>query len=502
MRPALGYTGAPNDSNGLLYLNARYLDPASGTFLTRDPFEGMAESAMSRNPYSYTGGDPVNLLSPNGQTLTADGLRTKVTIIGHRDSDDTNRRLLIGLAALGVGVVVGAATFGALGPAAGFFVAALGEGSAPFVGAAALGISGALSGQAVRATNNIGLGRPILEGLGKPGDIALDAAFAIGGAAVFGELTGTDPFTDVIPRSATSGMCSFSADTEVATDHGEEPISDLKVGDQVLAYDQSTGTTGDHTVRAVLKHIDKVLVHLTLDGEHIETTPEHPFFTRERGWVAAGDLKVGEHIRKADGSYGSVEKVEREQRQQVMYNLTVDKVHTFFVGNGQWLVHNKCPQPSEVWSLTADGRAEIYEPQFGANLDIGEDGITRGGDNLGGFKTYDKWDAETKTATSMKSIDLNSPTYIKRPGDITRTLRKYIDKIASFDSDLLPDRVTRLYNTDIETREMLVLVPPGSGNIYERQMKILARFVDYAALQTERNPIPVGVSIATYGWEK
>ncbi|MEP7287761.1 MAG: RHS repeat-associated core domain-containing protein [Chloroflexota bacterium] len=36
----LGYTGAPNDSNGLLYLNARYLDPASGTFLTRDPLRG------------------------------------------------------------------------------------------------------------------------------------------------------------------------------------------------------------------------------------------------------------------------------------------------------------------------------------------------------------------------------------------------------------------------------------------------------------------------------
>ncbi|MEP7287759.1 MAG: RHS repeat-associated core domain-containing protein [Chloroflexota bacterium] len=55
----LGYTGAPTDSNGLVYLNARYLDPATGTFLTRDPFEGMAESAMSRNPYSYTGGNSI-----------------------------------------------------------------------------------------------------------------------------------------------------------------------------------------------------------------------------------------------------------------------------------------------------------------------------------------------------------------------------------------------------------------------------------------------------------
>jgi hypothetical protein len=26
----------------------------------------------------------------------------------------------------------------------------------------------------------------------------------------------------------------------------------------------------------------------------------------------------------------------------VMYNLTVDEAHTFFVGDGQWLVHNVC----------------------------------------------------------------------------------------------------------------------------------------------------------------
>ncbi|MEP7289352.1 MAG: RHS repeat-associated core domain-containing protein [Chloroflexota bacterium] len=63
----LGYTGAPTDSNGLVYLNARYLDPATGIFLSRDPFEGRAESAMSRNPYSYTGGNPINRTDRSGK---------------------------------------------------------------------------------------------------------------------------------------------------------------------------------------------------------------------------------------------------------------------------------------------------------------------------------------------------------------------------------------------------------------------------------------------------
>jgi hypothetical protein len=32
-----------------------------------------------------------------------------------------------------------------------------------------------------------------------------------------------------------------------------------------------------------------------------------------------------------------------------MYNLTVDTAHTFFVGEGQWLVHNACGPKGNSW---------------------------------------------------------------------------------------------------------------------------------------------------------
>ena len=48
------------------------------------------------------------------------------------------------------------------------------------------------------------------------------------------------------------------------------------------------------------------------------------------------------HVRKADGSYGAVESVTTETSPREMYNLTVDAAHTYFVGNGQWLVQNIC----------------------------------------------------------------------------------------------------------------------------------------------------------------
>ncbi len=55
---------------------------------------------------------------------------------------------------------------------------------------------------------------------------------------------------------------------------------------------------------------------VNIDGERIETTPEHPFFTREYGWVAAGDLWKGAHVRKADGVYGELESIQIVQHQQ------------------------------------------------------------------------------------------------------------------------------------------------------------------------------------------
>ena len=37
---------------------------------------------------------------------------------------------------------------------------------------------------------------------------------------------------------------------------------------------------------------------------------------------------------------GTVTSTKRIEETQTMYNLTVDTAHTFFVGEGEWLVHN------------------------------------------------------------------------------------------------------------------------------------------------------------------
>jgi RHS repeat-associated protein len=48
-------------ADGLYYLRARYYDPATATFLTRDPLED-----LTGEPYTYAGEDPLDGSDPSG----------------------------------------------------------------------------------------------------------------------------------------------------------------------------------------------------------------------------------------------------------------------------------------------------------------------------------------------------------------------------------------------------------------------------------------------------
>ena len=140
----------------------------------------------------------------------------------------------------------------------------------------------------------------------------------------------------------------------VTTDKGRTPISDITVGDFALAFNESTGTIGYYKVTAVMKHADLVLVTLMVNGESIVTTPEHPFYITGQGWIPAGALQVGEKILRANGQVGTVKRIAVTKQLQVMYNLTVADAHTFFVGDGQWLVHNECRKVLQTGGNTLD----------------------------------------------------------------------------------------------------------------------------------------------------
>jgi RHS repeat-associated protein len=60
------FAGEQTDPTGLQYLRARYYDPSTGRFLSRDPFLGVGQRAASLNRYAYAEGNPAVVADPSG----------------------------------------------------------------------------------------------------------------------------------------------------------------------------------------------------------------------------------------------------------------------------------------------------------------------------------------------------------------------------------------------------------------------------------------------------
>jgi RHS repeat-associated protein len=411
--PFLGIGGEQYDAaTGLYYLRARYYDPQAGRFLSTDPVDGFAGDPASQHDYSYAANDPANYSDPSGlfslteTSMSADiGLKARLAMgvfDGVKDYviDTTIESLLSGENKFSLeGLVTGAAT-GALNrvaPGVGKIVglvmnfastaqslqASFGVLMDPNASSEEKYMAGmdALFGMATfsldvkQANHTSGQSMRSKGGSRKRAD-ALDE-----GGIVSPKGPGITESREFRSSSLTTqngskitherfaegcGLFSFLPDTLVAagdTKDGQSseglpdaseaettrPISELKVGDPVVARNADTGVTEWKRVTAIHSRTAYEVVYLHLadsTGKIVETlgtTAEHPFMT-PAGWVDAGQLGIGAQIVTRAGPSLVIAKVERVTKSEgvTVYNLTVDGDHTYFAGSasGGVLSHN------------------------------------------------------------------------------------------------------------------------------------------------------------------
>lgn len=87
---------------------------------------------------------------------------------------------------------------------------------------------------------------------------------------------------------------------------------------------------------------DSKLIHLMINGEEIITTETHPFYVKNRGFVNAGELAVGDELLDSNCNVLLVENhsVELTDEPVSVYNFQVEDFHTYHVGQNSILVHN------------------------------------------------------------------------------------------------------------------------------------------------------------------
>lgn len=150
----------------------------------------------------------------------------------------------------------------------------------------------------------------------------------------------------------------FAAGTLVLTEHGDQAIEAVAVGQRVWARDESTGE--DRLARVVRTFVTPNAPVIGVDvpfdvgkSELLRVTPEHPFWVRDFGWTAAHELngvlleaRAPEALASESVSTSSLaalaSAVESWGERTTVYNFEVEGLHSYFVGRAHVLVHNAC----------------------------------------------------------------------------------------------------------------------------------------------------------------
>ncbi|MEU1275946.1 polymorphic toxin-type HINT domain-containing protein [Streptomyces sp. NPDC005799] len=128
----------------------------------------------------------------------------------------------------------------------------------------------------------------------------------------------------------------------------------------MLATDPDTGDSGPHTVTALVKGSgDKHLTDITLEADGptgsktstLTAADGHPFWVPElHRWISAGELTAGQWLQTSAGTWVQITALRRHTEHTTVYNLTVDRLHTYYVmaGTTSVLVHNCGVDPAAI----------------------------------------------------------------------------------------------------------------------------------------------------------
>ncbi len=245
----------------------------------------------------------------------------------------------------------------------------------------------------------------------------------------------------IFTGAASASMKCFVAGTMILTASGLVAIEAIKAGDKVISTNADTFEVAEKTVLETYVRETTELVHLTINGELIKTTYDHPFYVKEHGFVNAGKLYIGDKLLDSNGSTLIVEdrKVETIDEPVKVYNFQVEDFHTYHVGNNTILVYNTCIRPKNGGVENPDGTTTYTK-----NIDGKEVSVKYNKEGYPDFSPY----AET-LPNGNKSVQ------IKYSGSRSKDFR-LADKAAGYTSkNPRPAGTTWHHHEDMSTMQLV-----------------------------------------------
>jgi len=113
----------------------------------------------------------------------------------------------------------------------------------------------------------------------------------------------------------------------------------------VLAVNEQTNQIAPKRVTALIRPEAKplyqvILVDASGEAAILNATEDHPWLSKDKGWIETVFLRPGERIKTGSGSEVVIKSLLKTDRTERTYNLTVAEWHTFMVGEDRTIVHN------------------------------------------------------------------------------------------------------------------------------------------------------------------
>ncbi len=131
----------------------------------------------------------------------------------------------------------------------------------------------------------------------------------------------------------------FLPGTLILTDSGYKRIEQIKIGDVVWSFNDTTGRYGKKQVVKLFIHVRDTIYQIHIGNEVISATADHPFFVAGR-WLKVASLKVGDSVATYRSNKVAINSIKVVFKRTIVYNFEVADFHTYYVSGKRVLVHN------------------------------------------------------------------------------------------------------------------------------------------------------------------
>ncbi len=308
------YTGGIYDaSTGIYYLNARYYDPENANFLSQDSYRGEIGDPESLNLYSYCYGNPIVYTDPSGHipVLVVVAVKVGGRIILKQVAKKAAKKVIKKTIKKGIKKTAGKSFKSVKQTKKLKKVTVKPKSSKKYLKAT----KKTYKKSRVKASNKKAVQKKAVS-------------------------TSKKKSQKEVQQRSKAGC--FVAGTMISTDDGFVPIEEINVGDRVWSEDTAIEKKALKEVKKIFVREKDSIIRLSINGETIETTEEHPFWIKDQGWIPAGSLNKGELVKLQSGEYVPIEeyKVVILDEPIPVYNLHVEDYECYYVSEHSVLVHN------------------------------------------------------------------------------------------------------------------------------------------------------------------